>query len=443
MKYIILSTLFIFSCLHVGGQEYVTYDYLKEAAACLAKGDYECAKRYYTLHQGWENVDMSAKIKMAEECYKDLIVAEAYFNDKEYAKARDRYKSVLDKNPKDLHAKKQYDECVRLIVGPASPLPHTETTKTPNVYVAGYEGNAAMLWKNGIGQRLSYRNSPNAEAQSVYVSGNDVYVGGWEEDSRKDRVVKLWKNGIEQNLSDGSGNTYASAQSIYVSGNDMYVVGPKKIYNQNISNTMLWKNGVAEQLSWTEEYYNNASVYVSGNDVYVVGSVYDRHYKWRAKLWKNSVSQKLVDRDYSSSANSVFVSGKDVYVVGSIGSFATIWKNGIEQNLTDEDKSSSFSSVYVANNDIYVAGSSNLNSGGNRVATLWKNDIAQSLSDGKKDVYATSVFVSGNDVYVVGWECYEIGSSKKTPKLWKNGIMQSLATDGIYYDAYDVFVEIP
>ena len=113
MRHIILSTLFIFACLHAYGQEYVEYDYLKEAADCLAKGDYRCVRSNYNLYQAWQNVDMSAQIQMAEECYKNIIIADNYFNEKEYEKARNHYKTVLDKNPKDSYAKKRYDECVR------------------------------------------------------------------------------------------------------------------------------------------------------------------------------------------------------------------------------------------------------------------------------------------------------------------------------------------
>jgi len=57
-----------------------------------------------------------------------------------------------------------------------------------DVYVTGYEGTVAKLWKNGVAQNLfsesSLRSSGEhkAEANSVYVSGNDTYVAGYERD---------------------------------------------------------------------------------------------------------------------------------------------------------------------------------------------------------------------------------------------------------------------
>ena len=52
----------------------------------------------------------------------------------------------------------------------------------PNVYVAGSIGKAAVLWKNGIASYLT-NGSRSAEANSVFVSGTDVYVAGHEKNS--------------------------------------------------------------------------------------------------------------------------------------------------------------------------------------------------------------------------------------------------------------------
>lgn len=53
------------------------------------------------------------------------------------------------------------------------------TVKEPTVYVAGYIGNVATIWKNG--EPISLTDGKNfAKAKCVYVSGSDVYVTGME-----------------------------------------------------------------------------------------------------------------------------------------------------------------------------------------------------------------------------------------------------------------------
>ena len=106
MKKVIFLPLFLCCCLFANGQ-----DYLKLANDCFEKGDYDCAKRNYNTFQIWDGRDMSAQIKNAEECARILILADEYFKDEAYDKAKERYRMVLEKNPKDPNAKKQYDLC--------------------------------------------------------------------------------------------------------------------------------------------------------------------------------------------------------------------------------------------------------------------------------------------------------------------------------------------
>jgi S-adenosylhomocysteine hydrolase len=82
------------------------------------------------------------------------------------------------------------------------------------VYVAGRDGNVATLWKNGVAQNLAN----GAVANSVFVSGNDVYVVGYE-DGGNGSVAKLWKNGVAQNLTAiniYAMDNYAVANSVFV-----------------------------------------------------------------------------------------------------------------------------------------------------------------------------------------------------------------------------------
>ena len=226
-------------------------------------------------------------------------------------------------------------------------LPETIAISTKSSSIDASRQGVAALWKNGTVQYLT-DGSNLACAMSVYVSGNDVYVAGWERKNQDGWVAKLWKNGIVQNLTDG--RYYSEARSVYVSGNDVYVAG----FEGNASGLVatLWKNGTAFRLS---DGQSANSVFVSGNDVYVAGYG-GKVSNWVPKLWKNGVEQYLtVDRSESTQARSVYISGNDVYVVGfsdllgqnNPRSVVKLWKNGVVQDLTDGSKHGFAYSVFV------------------------------------------------------------------------------------------------
>ena len=110
MRHIILLISFLLCCWQANGQ-----DYLKVASTCFEKGDYECAKKHYILFQMLDGRDMSAQIRKADECLRTLNLADDYFKEKEYEKALERYLSVLDCNPKDTYAQKQYFDCKKIL----------------------------------------------------------------------------------------------------------------------------------------------------------------------------------------------------------------------------------------------------------------------------------------------------------------------------------------
>jgi hypothetical protein len=115
----------------------------------------------------------------------------------------------------------------------------------------------ARYWKNGTS--FDHGGS-NTDANSVFVSGSDVYVAGMQEDGEPVQgycgtyykaVAKYWKNGTEVRLSDGTKDAYAT--SIAVVGSDVYVAGT--VYNGTSVNgspngiATYWKNGQAIALT--------------------------------------------------------------------------------------------------------------------------------------------------------------------------------------------------
>jgi hypothetical protein len=112
------------------------------------------------------------------------------------------------------------------------------------VYVCGrydYDNaqgkSAAALWKNGVVQYLTDGKN-HASAKSIFVSGNDVFVAGYEQSGKGPayhHVAMLWQNGVASPLSDGENS--AEGYSVFVIGKNVYVAG------RDGDNAVLWKNG--------------------------------------------------------------------------------------------------------------------------------------------------------------------------------------------------------
>jgi Carboxypeptidase regulatory-like domain len=295
-------------------------------------------------------------------------------------------------------------------------------TSGPDIYVSGIENLKAKVWKNGVEINLS-NGIDNSEAYSVFVLGTDVFVAG-----REKNRAKLWKNGVGTYLTLGTNYSYAT--DIYAVGSDVYVCGYENntIPTSNYSVPKLWKNGIATTLTLPSGQNSGtaSSVYVVGTDVYVVGAVSSGlSNDSKAIIWKNGV-HSLLNSSWYSGASSVFVVGSDVYVAGSkddggIGYYTPVyWKNGILNSLESNTNRGGASSIFVFNNDIYVAGNENYYNQG-YVSKYWKNQVSYDLTPGAgaNRVSAYSIFVKDNNVYAVGTDWT---NSSINGKLWKNGI---------------------
>jgi hypothetical protein len=228
-----------------------------------------------------------------------------------------------------------------------------------DVYVCGNQLDAkgdytAVIWKNGISSVID----ASGELYTIFVSGSDVYVSGSTGNS-SNWGLSVFKNGKLLYFDKDGG--YPTG--MFVSGNDVYVSG---YGNNNGSQAKLWKNGVVTILDQVKTGSISANdVFVSGKDVYVVGekqlTTYNFDYKFYpsvAILWKNGIATNLTNGNTRANATSVFVSGSDVYVCGyefihmsnTAGGGTNngkIWKNGIPGAVSKTNNNIIPNSIFV------------------------------------------------------------------------------------------------
>jgi len=210
------------------------------------------------------------------------------------------------------------------------------------VYIVGYEGNYAMLWKNGVGTPLN--STSDAEAYGIAISGADIYVVGNETSLFNRSVAKYWKNGIPVELSDVSLDS--NATSIAIVDNDVFIAG----HQGNVA--MLWKNGVKIPLTDGVDKAREYALSVSKNDVYVAGYEMIGN-TMNAKYWKNGTPVILSSGIVNETATAIAISGEDVYVASieykfnGYASYAKYWKNGKSVNLTDRKSDSETNSIVI------------------------------------------------------------------------------------------------
>ncbi|MDR3261537.1 MAG: SUMF1/EgtB/PvdO family nonheme iron enzyme [Tannerella sp.] len=175
-----MKRLFILSILiFTGGLfAYSQDNYLEEANICFEKGDYDCAKRKYEAYQvmsGNAGTDVSEQMKAAEECLKIRMLADAYLEEKDSVKAGNQYRKIVELNPKDADAKKQYDLCITPTLTPAQKPASTSNSQLQIEMVFVRGGTFTM--GNTSGRRKGYS---KAEKPSHRVTVSDFNIGKYE-----------------------------------------------------------------------------------------------------------------------------------------------------------------------------------------------------------------------------------------------------------------------
>lgn len=249
----------------------------------------------------------------------------------------------------------------------------------------------------------------------------DIYISGtqWDSLSGKD-VSGYWKNGVfTKNSLSSNYNHYGNA--IALSGNDVYVTGFENRPTE--WKCQVWKNG-QHQYSLGDTYSEGRAISVSGTDVYVGCYLYEAPSTRMAAYWKNQLPPNILGTSSSNAqVNDIVVSGSDIYVAGYVNTIAKLWKNGLDMPLPNIVTGNALQAIAISGNDVYVTG----NIGTNTIR-YWKNNTSADINaPAGYSVFATDIAVDGNDVYIAGWES---NGTTGTAMYWKNGTAVRLG-DGI------------
>jgi hypothetical protein len=301
-----------------------------------------------------------------------------------------------------------------------------------NLYMAGFEVNVravAKYWKNRIGVALT-DGTKNASATCIAISGNDVYVGGYEENANGATIAKYWKNGTAVQLSDGIKR--ASVNAIAVIGTDVYAAGYEAA-TPTVSVAKYWKNGVAVALTDGTKNASATGIAIVGSDVYVIGDEIGNLGVPIAKYWKNKVATNLPVStfQYPSSASCITVASDNrVFMAGTDGPFAPTWIDGRAAQIFGKQNSSAVqvTSIAVSGGDLHAAGNENNINGLNQRAKYWTRSKEVNLTNGATNAAALGITTFGSDVFIAGFETNATG--KSVAKYWKNGIVQKDLTTG-------------
>jgi hypothetical protein len=200
------------------------------------------------------------------------------------------------------------------------------TTNGSDFYLLGIDATGWNYWKNN--GAVSLTDTSSIQTTDIAVNGNDVFVSGYTEPPYliNNHQALCWKNGQLIYRSP----VQSIAKGVISTGTDVYLVGYLLGNDAQHTTAAYWKNGVLQNLTDGTSAAKGYSIAQAGSDIYVAGAENSV-----AKYWKNGVAVNLTDGTTQAEAFSIAIKGTDIYVAGYEGNNARYWKNGVSQPFSD------------------------------------------------------------------------------------------------------------
>jgi hypothetical protein len=201
---------------------------------------------------------------------------------------------------------------------------------------------------NGLGDLYQntdfYSELPTANQggfTSIYATGADIYIPGSNTGMHSNAVY--WLNGDANQLPDT--RSPGHAYDVAVNGQDVYAVGSTYDFTDSTEIATYWKNNnpfyLTDSLSYGRIYFVSvvngitymAGYQAAGNGAQFTGPV-------NAVVWKNGVATNITETGFSDNIQGFAVNGSDVYVSvyssipGSPRGIPRYYKNGVAVNYT-------------------------------------------------------------------------------------------------------------
>ena len=277
----------------------------------------------------------------------------------------------------------------------------------PDLYILGTEDNEIRLWKNGILVPNNYGGLRSVARGLAVSDKRDVYIAGKQDPITGNAKATVWKNGVPTFLT--SGVYTAMATCIAISGNDIYVGGYE--HNGVQYEGKIWKNGIPTSLTSPTADGRIESICVSGNDVYAVGTE-----NGIAKRWKNGTPTNLTFQQGAGGVLSVAAANGNSYTCGfkninPTGQYGHLWINGTDSSLVNGTLTLAMSIVHTGT-DLYISCVKG------KTGHIWKNGALTNIDNSSNETVPYGLYVAGNNVYACGWEQLSTG---KRGLYWVNG----------------------